>query len=46
MFKISDKTVRLVVDTGLHAYGWSKAKAIEFIVENSVCSRESAINQV
>jgi uncharacterized protein (DUF885 family) len=27
--------MRLVVDTGLHAFGWSRQKAIDFMIDNS-----------
>ena len=29
------RSVRLVVDTGLHAFGWTRAQAIEFFRENT-----------
>jgi uncharacterized protein (DUF885 family) len=31
----SMRACRLVVDTGLHALGWSRRRAIDFMVENS-----------
>ena len=32
------RACRLVVDTGLHAKGWSKAKAIDYLTENTALS--------
>lgn len=29
------RAIRLVVDTGIHAFGWSRAQAIKFMEENS-----------
>jgi uncharacterized protein (DUF885 family) len=29
------RACRLVVDTGLHAFGWSRQRAVDFMVENS-----------
>lgn len=29
------RAVRLVVDTGIHAFGWSRQKAIDYFIENS-----------
>ena len=40
------RTVRLIVDTGIHAFRWSKEKAIDFILENSPSNRQSANEQV
>nr|XP_006811753.1 PREDICTED: uncharacterized protein LOC100371753 [Saccoglossus kowalevskii] len=34
------RACRLVVDTGLHVYGWSFEKAVQFIEENTAMSRE------
>ena len=30
---------RLVVDTGIHAFGWSRDRAVQFMVENTALSR-------
>ena len=32
------RAMRLVVDTGIHAKGWSKAKAIQYMTDNSAMS--------
>jgi uncharacterized protein (DUF885 family) len=33
------RACRLVVDTGIHAKGWSRSQAIDFMVENTALSR-------
>ncbi|ALG05727.1 DUF885 domain-containing protein [Kibdelosporangium phytohabitans] len=37
---------RLVVDTGLHAKGWSRQQAIDFMVENVPMPRLEIVNEV
>ena len=38
--------MRLVVDVGLHGKGWSRAQAIEFIIENTGGSESGASLEV
>jgi uncharacterized protein (DUF885 family) len=40
------RAIRLVVDTGLHAKGWSEAKAIAYFKENSAITGEQAKSEV
>jgi uncharacterized protein (DUF885 family) len=40
------RACRLVVDTGLHAMGWSRQQAIDFMMENTVLAQNNIVNEV
>lgn len=40
------RAVRLVVDTGLHAKGWSRQEAIDFLANNSALSMHNVVTEV
>jgi uncharacterized protein (DUF885 family) len=37
---------RLVVDTGIHALGWSRAEAVQFLVDHTTIARNNIENEV
>ncbi|MDT0583764.1 DUF885 domain-containing protein [Brumicola blandensis] len=40
------RAIRLVVDTGLHAKGWSEEQAIRYFQENSAITNEQGLSEV
>jgi uncharacterized protein (DUF885 family) len=40
------RALRLIVDTGIHALGWSRSRAIAFMEENAVLTHGNVVNEV
>jgi len=40
------RACRLVVDTGMHAMGWTRDQAIDFMLQNSALAKNNIVNEV
>jgi uncharacterized protein (DUF885 family) len=40
------RACRLVVDTGLHAFGWSRDRAISYMLEHTALAPDNVVNEV
>lgn len=40
------RACRLVVDTGMHAMGWTREQAIDYMLENSALAKNNIVNEV
>ena len=40
------RACRLVVDTGVHAFGWSRQQAVQFMLDNTATTRDNVVSEV
>lgn len=40
------RSARLVVDTGIHAFGWTREQAIDFMLKNTALSKPDVVSEI